>query len=166
MLLGAGVVWYLTPPVDFTYYEPTSLPPGMSIQQKRVTVLSPVGSSTRTFSAGQNFRTEDWVYEIYQYRDKGLAIESALQDFDASSVKPTCSFYTSPGRQYYRLCHWVDYGRIGVYEIKFTRGGTRFDVRMPTEVNQKLSLEEINKFVDSFTPKSTFGLPVLVTSGA
>jgi len=48
------------------------------------------------------------------------------RDYDVTSVKPTCSILTSQAQQQYRLCHWVDYGRISVYEVKFIKTGRTF----------------------------------------
>jgi hypothetical protein len=66
----------------------------------------------------------------------------------------------------YRLCHWTDYSKIDVHEIQFIKDGTFINVQIPTKTSEVISVEEISKFVDSFTKKRTIGLPVLRSSGA
>lgn len=148
------------PSIGFTYYEPSYLPEGISIKAKRISIHEHGPTQVE-----QNFRTEDWVYTISEY--KALEdIGSAVQNYDETSIKPTCSIEKSPGKTEYRLCHWIDYGKIDVHEIKFVKGGTFIRVMMPSGINEKISVDEISKFVDSFNERSTLGFPVLRSSGA
>jgi hypothetical protein len=155
LFMGAGLFRLFNPAVGFIYFEPSYVPPNVTITAKRIDI------TRRTpLQVEQNFRTEDWVYGIREVKAVH-AIDSALQNYDPASDEPTCSFFTSPGAQRYRLCHWVDYGRISVYEVSFNKAGTNIYSQLPISLQQRLSADEINKYVDSFAPASTHGIPVL-----
>lgn len=147
------------PHIDFTYFEPSYLPPNTTINAKRIVV-----THSRIF-VEQNFRTEDWVYAIDQYKAEE-PVGSAEQNFDAESIKPTCDLRITPEGVGYRVCHWIDYGRINVYEVRFIKEGTFVNAKIPTTLDQHVSMEQIDTFVDSFVHKDTFGFPVLRTNGA
>lgn len=152
--------------LDFTYYEPSYVPPHTAILQKRIVVWRPEPSQDIVLrSAELNFRTEDWVYAIREWKHDGQAIPEARQNYDETSEKPTCSFYDTAKGQRFRLCHWVDYQAIDVHEVKFIKGTTFFDIQIPTKLTEKISVDELRKFVDSFEPKSTFGVPVKEITG-
>jgi hypothetical protein len=162
--VGIGIFRYLNPSLGFTYLEPSYLPPGVSIKQKRISILS--GGDVE---AEQDFRTVDWVYEIMEYKadgpvDGNSALGTANQNYNTDSVSPTCDILSTSRGQQYRLCHWIDYGKIGVYEVKFIEDGTFIDSQIPTTLQQKISTVEISRFVDSFKPKSSIGIPVLRTN--
>lgn len=146
------------PGVGFVYYEPTYLPPHISIKAKRISI------TRGNISVEQNFRTEDWVYSIAESR-VNRSIGSANQDYRPESIKPTCSIRATQAGTQYRACHWIDYGRINVHEIKFVKGRTFIDAQIPTTVNQEINLQQLDTFVDSFTKKSTRGFPVLRSNG-
>lgn len=146
--------------VRFTYYEPSYLPRGVSIKAERISINKYAPTQVE-----QNFRTEDWVYSIREYK-ANEAIGTAQQNYDEKSINPTCNTKTSSAMTKYRLCHWIDYGKIDVHEIKFAKGGTFINAQIPTKTNQEVSEEEIDRFVDSFEKKNTIGLPVLRSSGA
>lgn len=162
--IGAVVLYLFNPSVGFTYYEPSYLPPHVSVKAKR----KYFGPSLTQIE--QNFRTEDWVYSIREYSTnnspKITSIGTADQNYNPQSPKPTCSILASPAKVRYRVCHWIDYGRIDVHEIKFVKGNTFINALLPTTLDDHLSTEDINKFVDSFTRKSSIGLPVLRSRGA
>lgn len=161
LVLGMGFVAYYTfnPPVGFAYYEPAYLPAGVSIKAKRIAINRYAPTQVE-----QNFRTEDWVYSIREYK-ANAGIGTAGQNYDQKSVKPTCNIETSPAMTKYRLCHWIDYGKIDVHEIKFVKSGTFINAQIPSKTSQAISIQEIGRFVDSFNKKSTAGLPVLRSSG-
>lgn len=162
LVLAIGFVIFriFNPTVGFTYYEPSYLPPGVSINAKRISINKYAPAQVE-----QNFRTEDWVYSIREYKARE-EIGTAAQNYDAKSTKPTCNIETSPKMTKYRLCHWIDYGKIDVHEIKFIKDGTFINAQIPTNTTEVISVGEINKFVDSFDKKSTLGLPVLRSGGA
>jgi len=146
---------YFEPAIGFTYYEPTYLPAHVSITAKRIDIIH--GGTT----VEQNFRTEDWVYEIReQQAGYATTIGTADQNYDSKSAKPTCVIRLSPQKTQYRLCHWIDYGRIDVHEIKFTKNNTFINAQIPTDPQQPLTLQDTDKFVDSFRQRSTIGIPV------
>lgn len=159
VLLVAG--WlafrFFNPDVGFAYYVPSYLPPNVSIKARRIS-MTPYSST----QIEQNFRTVDWVYEIQEYKaDSHTTIGTAEQNYNPMSTSPTCSILTSPAKQQYRLCHWIDYGRIGVYQVIFIKGGTYVRSDIPTTLQQKITIQGISKYVDSFMRKSTIGLPVV-----
>lgn len=162
LAIAVGFVVYRTfnPAVGFKYYEPSYLPKDVSIKAKRISINKYAPTQVE-----QNFRTEDWVYSIREYKATD-SIGTAEQNYDAKSIKPTCNIEISSKMTKYRLCHWIDYGKIGVHEIKFTKDGTFINAQIPTKTSEVISIDEINKFVDSFSKKSTIGLPVLRSSGA
>lgn len=159
LVVGFLVFRYFEPDVGFAYYEPVYLPPGVSIKEKRISII---GDGPNNTAVEQNFRTEDWVYEIQEYKtDATATIGTADQNYNPKSNQPTCDIRVSPQKVQYRLCHWIDYGRIDVHELKFTKSTTFINVQMPTTLQQGVTIQDIDKFVDSFHQKSTLGLPVL-----
>jgi hypothetical protein len=160
LVIGFIIFRHANPSVGFRYYEPSYLPPNVSIKEKRISI------SKSNVSVDQNFRTEDWVYSIIEDKDDGsTSIGTANQDYDAKSVKPTCNIQSSPANIKYRICHWIDYGRINVHEVTFIKNGTYIYSSIPTATDQEISTQEIGNYVDSFAPKSTMGLPVLRSIG-
>jgi hypothetical protein len=161
ILVVALVIYWIAhtffPSLGFTYYEPTYLPPGVSIKERRIDIYH---NNNKT--AEMNFRTVDWVYSLAEYPSEGNNnLGTARQNFSVDSIKPTCSLLTTPQKTKYRLCHWVDYGHYSVYEVRFTHGGTYMWGRLVENLSTKLGPTEIGKFIDSFQPKSTHGFPVL-----
>ncbi len=148
------------PSIGFAYFEPSILPPTVSIKQKRISIAHGF------ISVEQNFRTEDWVYSIREYSSDRLnTIGTANQDYDPKSVKPTCTIQITPAQMHYRLCHWVDYGRIDVHEVIFIKDTTRIYSQIPSKTDQDISVDQIEKYIDSFQRKNTTGFPVLRSNG-
>lgn len=159
-----AVIRIYNPDVGFKYFEPSYLPPNVSIKAKRIYTFKHYSELTQV---EQNFRTEDWVYGISEAReDMFSGVGTASQDYDPTSVKPTCNLSITPAGMQYRLCHWIDYGRINVHEVIFIKDGTRVYSQIPTETSQDISIDEIEKYVDSFEQKSTLWFPVLHSIGA
>lgn len=144
----------LNPSVGFKYYEPSYLPPNVSIKSRRIRILP--GST----AVEQDFRTVDWGYTIEEYK-ADRPIGTAQQNYDPTSTKPTCSIMSSPENQQYRTCHWIDYHRIDVHEVTFIKNGTFIQSQLPTTLDESISIKEIGEYVDSFHQKSTIGLPVV-----
>jgi hypothetical protein len=157
LVIGFSIFLLYNPSVGFKYYQPSYLPPNVSIMERRISVT---GGST---SVEQDFRTVDWVYEIQEYKADS-SIGTAQQNYDAKSVEPTCNILTSSANQQYRLCHWIDYGRIDVHQVIFIKDGTYITSEIPTNLQQQISIQEIGKYVDSFKQRATIGLPVLRSS--
>lgn len=161
VIIGIVIFRHFNPSLGFKYFEPSYLPPGISIKQKRISVLS-----GGYIEAEQDFRTVDWVYEIMEYKadgpvDGNSGIGTASQNYNTDSVKPTCDILSSTKGQQYRLCHWIDYGRIGVYQVNFIKDGTFINSEIPTTLQQKITISEISLYVDSFKSRWTLGIPVL-----
>ena len=154
LIIGYTIFRILNPSVGFKYYEPSYLPPNVSIKARRI------GINSVFTQVEQDFRTVDWVYEIQEYKADS-SIGTAQQNYNPTSIKPTCSILTSPAGQQYRLCHWVDYGRINVHQVIFIKDGTYIESEIRTTLQQQISVQEIGQYVDSFKQKSTLGLPVL-----
>lgn len=134
----------------FKYLEPTKLPPGVKIVGKRISVASEAGK-IYGIQAELNLRTIDWVYSIRESKSDGSTPVAATQNYDPSSVRPSCS-QENTGKHSYRLCHWADYGTIQVYEVRFAQGGTDVNAQIPLETKGHLSISSLNSFVDSFVP--------------
>ncbi|MDB5176236.1 MAG: hypothetical protein JWM81_1094 [Candidatus Saccharibacteria bacterium] len=160
LLIGLAGYHYLHPALGFSYYEPSYLPPGVAIKAKRILIAN--GRAT----ASLNFRTEDWVYEIIESKAGEDTVGPSDHNYDAKSVKPTCKGVLSAHGQPYRLCHWIDYGKISVYEVAFIKGGTMIHAQIPTRLQQTVSTDEVGHFVDSFAAKRAVGLPVLRSNAA
>jgi hypothetical protein len=153
------------PVVGFQMLEPTKLPPGIKITDKRLSFKHSAPHKIRNVSAELNFRTEDWVYSIQESKAEAGDNEDTVTDlrnFDQSSVMPTCTQGKTPKGQAYRLCHWIDYGRINVYEVKNVQQGVFIDTLFPTSLQKPITIEDIDAYVDSFKPTSPAGLPILI----
>jgi hypothetical protein len=144
----------------FQYYTPTQLPSGFKIMDKRVDIIS-YGGKTHGVSAELNLRTEDWVYEIMESRHTDEQTTTPLTNYDPHSIGVTCEQQTSPKGQEYRLCHWVDYGKISVFEAKFIKGNTFINTTFPTTTDKVVPVSEISNYVDSFKKSNTAGWSVL-----
>jgi hypothetical protein len=159
VLGGLGLLRLFNPDIGFVYFEPSYLPYNTSVKAKRITI------SASYTTVEQNFRTEDWVYSIIE-RKAVEPIGTTDQNYDAQSIKPTCTIEISPNTIRFRVCHWVDYGRINVHEIIFIKDGTYIYSQIPTALDQEITIQEAGKYVDSFERKMTFGFPVLHSVGA
>ncbi len=137
------------PKWSFQFYMPQKLPQGIHITDSRISVFEEA-DEIYSVSAELNFRTEDWVYSVGEYRSNGQSETTGLKDFDINSVTPTCAQRATKLNQSYRLCHWLDYGRISVYEIKFAKGNAAIDSRFPTKKGHVISMSELDTYVDSF----------------
>jgi hypothetical protein len=101
-------------------------------------------------SADLNFRTQDWVYSIQESKDTEGHVTTALKNYNPTSIGVTCIQENTVKQISYRLCHWTDYGRISVYEIKFSQQGTFISSRMPVAKGQGVHISDLNTYVDSF----------------
>jgi len=170
-LLIVSVPWavyrHTSTHTDFQFYEPTQLPAGVAIKQKRVDQFGTPGHIRGT-TVELNFRTVDWVYSVDErpIDPEGYGLVTTLHNYDPTSTKPTCEQRHTAGGMSYRLCHWIDYGRINVYQTNFAKGSTSITSRMPNETDQAIPVESLDTFVDSFKPASTVNFPVIWGSGA
>lgn len=165
----AGYVLYIaTHPLSnaqygFQYYKPAELPAGFHITAKRIDISNPDGKLLG-IDVELNLRTQDWVYDIMEYRvGSGDAqnTRTKLTNYSPASVGVTCRQVTSPAKQVYRLCHWIDYGRISVYQVNFIKGNTFIDTNFPGTKSSVVSVSSISTYVDSFVAANATGFPIL-----
>jgi hypothetical protein len=142
--------------LGFTHFYPEYIPGGNSIKAQRMSLYK----DKRPNSTELNFRIEDWVYSIAEWKDDDDTIGTAKQDYDNTSAKPTCSVKTSQQKMPYRLCHWIDYGYIDVYQVRFIKKDTFIRAMIPGKLTNKISENDIDKFVDSFKQKSTSDMEI------
>jgi len=135
----------------FQFLRPTNLPNGFKVTASRINVFSEA-SKIYGISAEMNLRNGDWVYEIQERKDVGPAPKTALHDFDSASTQVTCKQDTTSQGRSYRLCHWIDYGAISVYEVEFVTEGVFVHTTFPAKLNAAISTGSIGSFVDSFVP--------------
>lgn len=50
---------------------------------------------------------------------------------------------------------WTHYGKIDVHEVKFIKDGAFINARIPTKTSETVSIEDIDKFIDSFSSRGT-----------
>jgi hypothetical protein len=160
------------PHVGFRMYEPVKMPQGFRITDKRISIRhasfydSESGNPNKLVNASleMNLRTTDWVYAINERRasDKDKeSVATKLTNYDTLSNDPTCRQDASPKGQQFRLCHWVDYGKISVFEVRFIKGTTFINTTFPSTLDKPMSLDAIHNYVDSFSEKDPEGLPIL-----
>jgi hypothetical protein len=137
------------PKWGFQFYVPQQLPSGIHATGSRIDVGSSDGKIFGV-SAEMNYGTTNWIYSLSEYRSDGTQERTSLRNFDTNSVLPTCTQRVTRANQDYRLCHWIDYGRISVYEIKFTKNGTAFHSAFPAKKGQVIPMSELDAYVDSF----------------
>jgi hypothetical protein len=152
------------PVVGFQMLEPAKLPPGIKITDKRLNLRHSSPHKIKSTSAELNLRTEDWVYDIQESKAESsdeTETVTDLRNFNPSSIQPTCTRGKSSKGQTYRLCHWTDYGRISVYEVKNIQKGVYIDTLFPASLQKPIALEDVDAYVDSFKPADPSGLPIL-----
>jgi hypothetical protein len=137
------------PKWGFQFYVPQKLPYGFRITDSRISVGS---SDGKVFGIGaeMNFGTKNWIYSLSESRNTEDYKHADSQNFNPDSVNPTCMQRITKSHQEYRLCHWLDYDRISVYEIKFIKGNVNFDTNFPAKKGQIIPMSELDTYVDSF----------------
>lgn len=146
--------------LGFQYLYPTRLPSGIRIVSSRIAVKHAAGGGYGSVAAEMTFRDSEWVYGIQEARANGEDVAVKSNDYSPASVLPTCVQKTS-GEQSFRLCHWIDYRKISVFEVKFIKSGVYVVARLPSTINKPISEAELMAFVQSFNPADASGLPVL-----
>lgn len=128
---------------------------------RRIDIVNPDGK-LYGISADLNLRTEDWVYSIGEFKASVSPADTttALYDYDPNSTGVTCIQEQTPRKRQYRLCHWIDYGRISVYEVNFVEGSTYITTTFPANLHQDVPNSQFDEYVDSFAPANTFGFTI------
>ena len=148
------------PTAGFQFLVPTKLPAGFRITAKWINIKHGASGTLKSVAVEMNLRTEDGVYDIQESRATNEDTSTSLRNFDPMSVLPTCASRESSDGQQYRLCHWVDYGKISVYEVEMITQGVYIHTSFPTTRDRVLSDEELGTFVDSFAPSNPSGIPI------
>lgn len=155
------------PRFGFQYYQPTALPDGFHIVDKRIDISDPDGEILG-ITAELNLRKVDWVYAIREsradapYDSVGPSdIQTNFSNYDPASVKPTCRQMLSPMKTTYRLCHWIDYGSIDVNELKFIKNDTYIYTQFPGSISKPIPLAALDRYVDSFVKADANSFPLL-----
>ena len=150
----------------FQFYQPTQLPVGFHITEKRIDILKPDGEFLG-INAEMNFRTVDWVYEIQETRANtsssptSSTVSTKLTNYDPMTTGFTCEQQQSPEGQSYRLCHSIDYGKISNFGVNFIKGQTYISTNFPTSVGKIVPISQINTYVDSFVKARATGFKLL-----
>lgn len=151
-----GISRVAPPKLTFTYYEPSYLPPNVSVRDK--SIMDFHGDRSVWLSLAPA------IYAIQETSGPD-GIPSAAENYDPTSVKPTCHIGKTPNKTPYRVCHWIDYGRTNVNEVQFGHGNTWIVSWVPTSLDQHLTIDQIERYIDSFAPKSPQSLPIKYSSG-
>lgn len=138
------------PEFGFQFLKPTQLPDGFRITASRIQVSSEAGK-IYGIGAEMDLRTVDWVYEIQESRHSNEDIYTGLRNFDPESTHPTCTQGYAL-RQPYRLCHWIDYGTISVYEVESIQNGVFIRTTFPASLHQIIPQSAFDAYVASFKP--------------
>lgn len=155
-IISYGIFRSRHPALGFTYYEPAYLPPNVTVQDKYIMDFHGDRSAW--------LRLAPAIYAIRE-DSEATGIPPAAENYDPTSIKPTCHIGKTPTKFAYRVCHWVDYGRTNVNEVQFGRGSTWIVSWIPTSLDEHLTIAQIEKFIDSFAPQSAAKLRVDYTSG-
>jgi hypothetical protein len=146
--------------VGFQFLVPTQLPNGFHITGKWINIEHGASGALRSVSVEMNLRAEDGVYDIQESQATNEDTSTSLRNFNPMSVSPTCTSKESLKGKQYRLCHWVDYGKISVYEVEVIIQGVYIHTSFPTTRDHVISDEELGAFVDSFVPSDPGGIPI------
>jgi hypothetical protein len=149
------------PTIGFQLLIPRRLPSDFHISAKRIDIKHGAYGKLKSVAVEMNLRTEDWVYGIQELRATNENTSTSLHNFDPTSISTSCDSKSSPDGQPYCLCHWVDYGKISVYEVELIKQGVYIHTTFPTTIDHILSDYELGSFVDSFQPGDPSGIPVL-----
>ncbi len=166
------VGWYSSthilsnPKYGFQFYQPTQLPSGIHITQKRIDVVNPDGKFLG-LNAEMDFRTVNWVYEIQESRAGSAnspsisTVTTKLANYDPTTAGFTCEQQKSPKGQSYRLCHSIDYGKISNFGINFIKDKTYISTNFPESVGKVIPISQINTYVDSFVKARATGFKII-----
>lgn len=147
--------------LGFQYLYPAQLPRGIHIVSQRIDASHSPGGQFASVAAEMTFRQEDWVYGIRETKLKGENIPTQLNNYSVASTKPSCKQVAMSHQSSFRLCHWIDYGRISVFEVKLVKAGVYIEATLPTSIDKPITESELRTFVSSFEPADPSGLPIL-----
>lgn len=158
-----------------TYFVPNYLPAGVDIKRRTLFLTEfreggdPDGKLVHLVSVSLSFRDVDNVYGINEYPssqsdEKSLTAE--IDNYSTLSATPTCKQSRASADMPFRLCHWIDYDRYDVYEMKFVKDKTYIWVELMANKGTTMSESELQHFVGSFEPANPSNLTVRRSSGA
>jgi hypothetical protein len=147
--------------VGFQYLYPTKLPSGFSIKSQRISLSHSKPHQLSSLAVEMNLRTSDWVYSIQEskYTNEDLTVKT--DDYDSSSIEHTCKDTKTQNNRTYKVCHWVDYKKINVFQVEFVQGNTLVDTKFPTPLDRTLTTEDFDTFINSFVSRKVPELPIL-----
>lgn len=135
--------------VGFTFLMPNKLPPGFSVKSKHIYVSHGTNNTLTSAAVEMSFRSQDAVYSIQEWRATNENIYTSLHNFNTSTSAVTCTQSTSNEGHLFRLCHWIDYGKVSVYEVESIIDGTYVHTTFPAKIGQTITMGELQSFVDS-----------------
>ena len=154
-VLGYGVYRWRATRIDFTYFEPSSLPASATLAQRRL--IRDERNNGTFVRTKQRFRAKDgWYYTITQWSGQHASAGGGLtKDPRVAS----CSWVETPHKQTYRLCYRHVEDMITTY-VELNRGTTYLELSFSHRVEQAA----ITTMIDSLKPASTRSLPVPLSS--
>ena len=154
-ILGYGVYRWRATRIDFTYFEPSSLPANATLAQRRL--IKDERNNGTFVRTKQSFRAKDgWYYTITQWSGQHASAGGGLtKDPRVAS----CNWVETPHKQTYRLCYRYARDMITTY-VELNRGTTYLELSFSHRVEQAA----ITTMIDSLKPASTLWLPVTHSS--
>lgn len=151
-ILGYGVYRWRATRIDFTYFEPSSLPASGTLAQRRL--IKDERNNGTFIRTTQNFRAKDgWYYGITQWPGRHASAGGGLTKDPRIA---SCRWVETPHKQTYRLCyHHAD--EMLTTHVELNRGTTYLELYFPRRIEQA----DITTMIDSLKPASTLWLPVI-----
>ena len=154
-VLGYGVYRWRATRIDFTYFEPSSLPASATLAQRRL--IKDERNNGTFVRTRQRFQAKDgWYYTITQWSGQHASAGGGLtKDPRVTS----CNWVETPHKQTYRLCYRHAEDMMTTY-VELNRGTTYLELSFSNRVEQAA----ITTMIDSLKPASTLWLPVTHSS--
>ena len=151
-ILGYGVYRWRATRIDFTYFEPSSLPANATLAQRRL--IKDERNNGTFVRTKQSFRAkDDWYYGITQWPGQHASAGGGLTKDPRIA---SCRWVETPHKQTYRLCyHHAD--EMLTTHVELNRGTTYLELYFPRRIEQA----DITTMIDSLKPASTLWLPVI-----
>ncbi len=148
--------------VGFRLLYPNTLPPGYAVKTKTIYIHHSRPHVLKDASIVMSFRKQDALYGIQERRANNEdTTTTKLDNFDPVSKEPTCTQRQTPKGQEYRLCHWIEFGKVSVFEVKLIMQGIYFQATFPASQDAPLSETELNAFIDSLHVINPSGISIM-----